>query len=327
VQGATPAYLRITNWQIASGRSFTTAEDESAAMVVLIGQTVYQQLFNSYDNPVGAHLLVKGQSMRIVGLLAAKGQSSYGQDQDDVIIIPFTTAEEKVLGVAAPSAAQTIATTTISNATVSVNTTAAAFPPAVNPYNIPPRITGYVNSIYVQAISQAAVPQALQQVSDTLRRRHHIRAGDTPDFAIRNLSQIAQTAQGSSQIMALLLAVVASISLLVGGIGIMNILLVSVTERTREIGLRMAIGARRLHVLLQFLTEAIFLSVSGGIGGCAVGIAVSLLISAVAHWPTLLSAAAIGGGFLFSAAVGIFFGYYPARKAARLNPIEALRYE
>jgi macrolide transport system ATP-binding/permease protein len=327
IQGATPGYLRVTNWQIDRGRLLEQADENGAAMVVLLGQTAYRQLFNAYENPVGANVLVKGQSMRVVGLLAAKGQSGYGQDQDDVVIIPFTTAERKVLGVAAPSQAQITATTTISNATMSVTTSAAAFPPPPNPYNIPPRMTGYVNSIYVQAVTKEQVATALEQVTDTLMRRHHIRAGATADFAVRNLSQIAQTAESSSRIMALLLAIVASISLLVGGIGIMNILLVSVTERTREIGLRMAIGARRLQVLLQFLTEAIFLSVSGGIAGIAGGILVAMLTSTVAHWPTRLSAGAIAGGFAFSAAVGIFFGYYPARKASHLNPIEALRYE
>jgi len=327
VQGATPSYLRVTNWQIAAGRSFDQADEGHAAMVALLGQTVYQQLFSLFENPIGARILVKGESMRVVGLLAPKGQSTYGQDQDDVVIVPFTTAEQKVLGVAAPNQGQSIATTTVSNATLTVTTTAAAFPPPPNPYNLPARITGYVNQIYVQAASEEQVPAALQQVSDTLIRRHHLQAGGTMDFAIRNLSQVAQTAESSSRIMALLLAVVASISLLVGGIGIMNILLVSVTERTREIGLRMAIGARRLHVLLQFLTEAIFLSVAGGIAGIVGGVGVSMLISVVAHWPTLLSAAAIIGGFVFSAAVGIFFGYYPARKASHLNPIEALRYE
>ncbi len=327
VQGATPSYLRVTNWRIAAGRPLEAEDENNAAMVALLGQTVHRQLFGGYENPVGAAILVKGQSLRVVGLLAAKGQSTYGQDQDDVVIIPFTTAQQKVLGVAAPSQAQAVATTTIANATVSVTTTAAAFPPPPNPYNIPARLTGYVNNIFVQAVSQELVPVALQQVNDTLMRRHHIRPGDTADFAIRNLSEVAQTAESSSRIMAVLLAVVASISLLVGGIGIMNILLVSVTERTHEIGLRMAIGARRLHVLLQFLTEAIFLSATGGIAGILGGVTVSLLISALAHWPTLLSFAAIAGGFLFSAAVGIFFGYYPARKASRLNPIEALRYE
>jgi len=327
VQAATPSYLRVTNWQIAAGRALDESDEGSAAMVALLGQTVYRQLFAGDENPIGADILVKGHSVRVVGLLAAKGQSSYGQDQDDLVIIPFTTGEQKILGVAAPSQSQAIATTTISAATMAVTTTAAAFPPPPNPYNIPPRLVGYVNSIYVQAVSQDQVPVALQQVNDTLMRRHRIRPGDTADFAIRNLSEVAQTAESSARIMALLLAVVASISLLVGGIGIMNILLVSVTERTREIGLRMAIGARRLHVLLQFLTEAVFLSVTGGVAGIVGGVAVSVLISTVMHWPTLLSAAAITGGFAFSAAVGIFFGYYPARKASRLNPIEALRYE
>ena len=179
----------------------------------------------------------------------------------------------------------------------------------------------------MQAANQAEVQTAIRQVTDILARRHRIKPGADNDFNVRNLSQIAETAESSSRIMAILLAAVASISLVVGGIGIMNILLVSVTERTREIGLRMAIGARRLHVLLQFLAEAVFLSVTGGVAGIVMGIAFSLAISAIFGWSTPISAAAIAGGFLFSAAVGIFFGYYPARKAARLDPIEALRYE
>jgi macrolide transport system ATP-binding/permease protein len=327
IQGATPSYLTVTNWQIAAGRGFDRSDEASAATVALLGQTVVKQLFSPYENPVGARLLVKGTSVVVVGLLAAKGQSTFGQDQDDVIIIPFSTAETKVLGVAAPSQAQSIATTTVSNATVAVTTTAASFPAPPNPYNIPPRLSGYVNQIFVQAASKDVIPAAMRQMTETLARRHRIRAGETADFAIRNLSQVAEAAEGSSRIMALLLAVVASISLLVGGIGIMNILLVSVTERTREIGLRMAIGARRLHVLLQFLIEAILLSVAGGIVGVIGGVIASALISLVAHWPTRLSLTAVIGGFAFSAAVGIFFGYYPARKASHLDPIEALRYE
>jgi macrolide transport system ATP-binding/permease protein len=313
IQGVTPSYLDIGNWQVVAGRGLSTEDNDTAAMVCLIGQTIFHSLFAETENPVGAIVLVKGKPVRIVGLLAGKGQSSFGQDQDDIVFIPFTTAERKILGVAAPSQTQ--------------STLSAIYPPPPNPYGMPPRIIGYVNQIFVQAKGPDQVRAALEQVTDILTRRHHIRPGDTADFAVRNLSQVAQAAEGSSRIMALLLATVASISLLVGGIGIMNILLVSVTERTREIGLRMAIGARRLHVLLQFLVEAVLLSAIGGTVGIAVGILASGLISWFAHWPTLLSAAAVGGGFLFSAAVGIFFGYYPARKAARLNPIEALRYE
>ncbi|NRO96973.1 ATP-binding cassette domain-containing protein [Paraburkholderia sp. NMBU_R16] len=313
IQGIAPAYLQTANWRIAAGRPITVDDERNASMVALIGQTVYQQLFGAAENPVGAMLLVKGTPVRVIGLLAGKGQSTYGQDQDDVLMIPFTAAEQKVLGVAVPSQVQTAAN--------------SHFPPPTDPYGRPPRLTGFVNQIYVQAVSPQQVQLAIGQVSETLRRRHHIRAQDTSDFAVRNLSQIAETAEGSSHIMAMLLATVASISLLVGGIGIMNILLVSVTERTREIGLRMAIGARRLHVLLQFLVEAVFLSVTGGFAGMVFGVVASELITVVAHWPTVLSSAAVIGGFAFSAAVGIFFGYYPARKASRLDPIEALRYE
>ena len=327
IQGVTPSFLPMTNWQIAGGRTLNRTDEAGASMVAVIGNTVYRQLFRPYENPVGAHILIKGRSLQVVGLLVSKGQTPFGQDQDDLVMIPFTTAQQKVLGVAAPSQAQNLATTTISGASVPVNTTASAFPAPPNPYNIPPRLAGYVNAVFVQATGPEHVSAALTQVRETLMRRHRIGPGGTPDFSVHNLSQIAQTAESSSRIMALLLAVVASISLIVGGIGIMNILLVSVTERTREIGLRMAIGARRVHVLLQFLAEAVFVSITGGVAGIIFGVAVSALVSAVAHWPALLSPGAVIGGFVFSAAVGIFFGYYPARKASRLNPIEALRYE
>jgi len=313
ILGVSADYPSVANWRVAAGQAFTPDEQDRAAMVALLGATVRRQLFNDVENPVGAMVLVKGVPLRVVGLLDSKGQTSFGQDQDDLVMIPFATAERKVLGVAAPNP--------------TAGSANSYFPPPANPYAITPRLTGYVNQIYVQAASQVLVPSALDQVKATLVRRHHIRPGDVNDFAVRNLSQIQQTAAGSSRVMALLLATVASISLVVGGIGIMNILLVSVTERTREIGLRMAVGARRLHVLLQFLVEAVFLSVTGGCAGIVAGITISELISIVAHWPTLLSPAAILGGFAFSAAVGIFFGYYPARKAAHLNPIEALRYE
>ncbi len=315
IQGVSPNYPPITNWSIVVGRGLTEEDDNAAALVVLLGETVYRELFDESENPVGATILVKRVPMRVVGLLGAKGQTPFGQDQDDLVMIPFQTAERKVLGVATPTQSQ------------AQSSSSGLYAVAPNPFGLQPRLTGFVNSLFVQAVRAGDVQVAIDQVSDTLARHHHIKAGETKDFSVRNLSQIAAVVQGSSRVMALLLATVASISLIVGGIGIMNILLVSVTERTREIGLRMAIGARRLHVLLQFLSEAVFLSLTGGVVGIIAGVATSRAISAVAGWPTLVPVAAVAGGFVFAAAVGIFFGYYPARKASRLDPIEALRHE
>jgi macrolide transport system ATP-binding/permease protein len=313
IQGVTPSYLDIVGWHIASGSAMTEQQNDAAETVCLIGQTVYQNLFPAGEDPVGAIVLIKGVPTRVIGLLATKGQSGYGQDQDDVVMIPFNAAERKILGVAAPQTAQ--------------DQVSATYPVAANAFGISPRMTGYVNSIYVQAAAADLVSTAIVQVSATLARRHHIPVGQLDDFSVRNLSQIVAAQESSSQVMAALLAMVASISLLVGGIGIMNILLVSVTERTREIGIRMAIGAQRLQVLLQFLAESVLLSVTGGVAGIGFGLLVSVIISRVAHWPTQVSLTAVLGGFAFSAAVGIFFGYYPARKAANLNPIDALHYE
>jgi macrolide transport system ATP-binding/permease protein len=313
IQGVSANYPPMTNWRIAEGREITDDDDSAAAAVAVVGQTVARQLFGDSVSPIGALIQVKSTPMRVIGVLASKGQTPFGQDQDDLIMVPFTTAERKVIGVAAPTQAQ-----------APLNW---IYPAPPNPYGLTQHLAGYVNQIFVQAGNTADVQAAIDQTTEILKRRHRIKPGSEDDFSVRNLSQIAETAETSSRIMALLLAAVASISLLVGGIGIMNILLVSVTERTREIGLRMAIGARRLHVLLQFLAEAVLLSVTGGVAGIATGVVASLGVGLLTGWPTPISGAAIAIGFLFSAAVGIFFGYYPARKAAQLDPIEALRFE
>ena len=332
INGVTPTYLQIRNWPVTSGRELTQEDERAASLVCLLGTTVVRNLFGEHQDPVGSMIRVKNVQMRVVGVLASKGQSSYGQDQDDGVLIPFTTAERKVLGVATPVLAQpaAAATASIINPYASVpNPTAIynASTTVISPFGAPPKMAGVVQIIFVEAHSEEQIPDAIQQITETLRTRHRIAPGRDLDFDIRNLSEIAKAAETSSHLMALLLATVASISLLVGGIGIMNILLVSVTERTREIGIRMAIGARRIHILLQFLVEAMLMSLIGGVAGILAGIAASESISLLAGWPTLLSSKAIIGGFLFSAAVGIFFGYYPARKASMLNPIDALRYE
>jgi macrolide transport system ATP-binding/permease protein len=313
IQGVSANYPPITNWRIEEGRPLTSDDEARAALVVLLGQTVRRQLFTSGESALGSFIQVRNVPLRVVGVLAAKGQSPFGQDQDDLVMTPFSTAETKVLGVASPLVAQTPYNW--------------AYPPPPNPFNLQARLTGFANQIYIQAVRPDKVQTAIIQATNTLLKRHRIRPGEIKDFDVRNLSQYVETAESSSRIMALLLASVASISLIVGGIGIMNILLVSVTERTREIGLRMAVGARRLHVLLQFLAEAVFLSVSGGVAGIMMGLVVSFAISLFFGWPTPISLGAIVGGFGFAAAVGVFFGYYPARAAASLDPIEALRYE
>jgi macrolide transport system ATP-binding/permease protein len=313
VTGVSSTYLAIRAWPLEAGRDLRDDDMAGARRVCLIGRTVLHNLFGDSENPIGAQILVRGVELEVVGLLTPRGQSGGGRDQDDVVLLPFSTAEQKVLGTAAPTQVQEQA-----------NELYAARP---NPFGIKPKLTGYVNAIFVQVRSPELVPQALEQVKQLLAQRHRVAEGQVPDFDVRNISDVAQAREGSSRIMKFLLAAVASISLLVGGIGIMNILLVSVTERTREIGIRIAIGARRVHVLMQFLVEAVLLSGIGGLAGVLAGISISAVISWAAGWPTLLSWPAIAGGFLFSAAVGVFFGYYPARRASLLDPIEALRYE
>jgi macrolide transport system ATP-binding/permease protein len=333
IQGTTSNYFAIRDWPPSIGRIFTDSEEKAGAAVCLLGQTVVNNLFGEGQNPVGATIRVKNFPMKVIGVLSVKGQSSYGQDQDDVVIVPFNTAERKVLGVSAPPAAATpaaAATANASNPYASVPTTNSVYSSSTestSPFGGAPKITGVVNTVYIKASSSEQVDNAVTQITHTLHERHHIQAKQDDDFTVRNLSEIAAASESATRVMTLLLAAVASISLLVGGIGIMNIMLVSVTERTREIGIRMAIGARRVHIMLQFLVEAMMLSLMGGFAGIVLGVLVSKLISAMAEWPTLVSPVAVAGGFIFSAAVGIFFGYYPARKASMLHPIEALRYE
>ena len=316
IQGVSLSYLTIRNWPILAGRGLTEADEQDGNPVCLLGQTVLNNTFGEYSDPVGATILIKNVPMTVIGVLAAKGHSPTGQDQDDVVIIPFSTAQERVLGVAAPSSAQSLS-----------NNLFTTIGPPPNPFGVQPRLQGFVNTIFVQARSTALVKTALEQVTKTLETKHHIKAGQADDFAVRDMTEIAEVAEQSSQAMELLLAAIASISLIVGGIGIMNILLVSVTERTREIGIRMAIGARRMHVLMQFLIEAMLISLIGGGAGIVAGIIASEIISSVAGWPILLRTDVIALAFVFSATVGMFFGYYPARQASQLNPIDALRYE
>jgi macrolide transport system ATP-binding/permease protein len=313
VQGISPGHLDIQVWPLVAGRRMTLEEEQTAARVCLVGQTVLANLFGPHENPLGAEILVKSVPLRVIGVLSSIGQTGFGRDQDDVILLPFATAETKVLGVAAP--------TQVAEPSTSI------YAAQLNPFGIQPKLTGYVNMIFVKARDATRVDATLAQVTRILEARHRTPPGQPPDFDVRNVSQVAQAREDSGRIFAALLATVASISLLVGGIGIMNILLVSVTQRTREIGLRMAIGARRMHVLLQFLVESVLLAVIGGVAGILLGVTVSQLVAWLAGWPTLLSPAAIVGGFLFSAAVGICFGYFPARRAALLDPVAALRYE
>jgi putative ABC transport system permease protein len=255
-----------------------------ANKVCVIGKTVVANLFLGSD-PVGQTIRIKKMPFKVLGVLAQRGQNAFGQDQDDVILVPVTTAQKKMLGIT------------------------------------------YLNMIFISARSADLINMAQDQITSLLRQRHKINPRDDSDFMLRSQTDLAQTASATSQIMTLLLAAVASVSLVVGGIGIMNIMLVSVTERTREIGIRRAIGARRRDILLQFLVESVILSVLGGLIGVLAGIASTLMISYMANWPTLVSPLSVLGAFSFSGAVGVFFGFYPARKASLLNPIDALRYE
>jgi putative ABC transport system permease protein len=289
IQGTTPDYLLIRDWDLEAGRFFAPADLDGATKVAVLGQTVKDYLFGGGE-AIGQIIRIKKVPFTVIGLLTRKGQSSWGQDQDDVVLIPLSTAKKRVLGVSQAN-------------------------------------SRFVGQIQIKAASADLLSDVQEEVTDLLRQRHHLQAYQENDFDVRNLAETFAAQAESSRTMTLLLGAIASVSLLVGGIGIMNIMLVSVTECTREIGLRMAVGARSRDILGQFLIEAMTLALIGGVLGVLLGVGGSTLIAVLAHWSTLITPTSIAVAFGSSALIGIFFGYYPAHKAAFLDPIEALRYE
>jgi putative ABC transport system permease protein len=285
ITGVAPTYTFIRSWPLSGGRFLNENEVASAAKVAVLGETVVGQLFPGGNSPLGQTIIIKGAPFTVIGTLSPLGQSGLGQDQDDTVLIPYTSAMERLTGLTT------------------------------------------VNALMVSATTSAEIQPVTQLVTQLLEQRHRIVPPQTDDFQIRNLQAIAQTASQTGTVMELLLAGVAAVSLVVGGIGIMNIMLVSVTERTREIGLRMAVGARAATILRQFLAEAIVLSTIGGLIGVAAGAIATVGLTLLTRWPTAIPLQWIFASVAFSAIVGIFFGYYPARQAAQLNPIEALRFE
>jgi putative ABC transport system permease protein len=283
-RGFSPEYFRIKRWNVIQGVPFDLNAVEAAAPVCVLGQTVKQILFGNQD-PIGATIRIQSVPFQVIGVLEPKGMTAFGSDQDDTILVPYTTGQKKLAGYT------------------------------------------WLNDILCSAVAPEAVPPAKDQITSLLRERHRIGPGQDDDFSIRNPEEQLQTQMEASRTMTLLLVSIGSVSLLVGGIGIMNVMLVSVTERTREIGVRMAVGATESQVQMQFLGEAVMLCLTGGVAGVLLGVLGTNLIGQILGWPTKLSVDALIAAALFSVAVGVFFGYYPARKAAKLDPIEALRYE
>jgi putative ABC transport system permease protein len=286
IQGTGPDFPTVRAWAITKGAYFSAADVKAATKVAVLGTTVVENLFGSADaNPVGQIIRIKGAPFRVIGVLERKGGSMMGQDQDDVVCVPYTTAQKRLMGIT------------------------------------------YIQTIMVSAISPERIDAAMEEITRLLRQRHRLGSGQEDDFVIRSQQEIAAAATQMSSVLTMLLGAIASVSLLVGGIGIMNIMLVSVTERTREIGVRRALGARRSDIRTQFLIESSLISGLGGTVGIGLGILVARLIARFAGWPTLVQPQVVVAAFVFAGLVGIFFGIYPAAKAARLNPIEALRYE
>ncbi|MBO9200099.1 MULTISPECIES: ABC transporter permease [Niastella] len=284
IQGVSPDYLTIRDWPLKDGITFTQEHVNTADKVCLIGQTVVENIFGSED-PVGKIIRFNKIPFKVIGVLGEKGENAFGQDQDDIIIAPYTTVQKRILAIP------------------------------------------YIQNIYASAVDENSSAQATTEVTDILRTSHKLKATDEDDFMVRTQAELINTFSSTSQLLTVLLAAIAGISLVVGGIGIMNIMYVSVTERTKEIGLRMSIGAQGTDILFQFLIEAILISITGGILGVILGITASRLVTLFLSWPTLVSQSSIMLSFMVCAITGVFFGYYPAQKASRLDPIEALRYE
>ena len=331
--GTTMAFLEIRDWALAEGEPFTERDILNANRVCLLGQTLVRELFQG-ESPVGKEVRVKDVSFRVVGTLAAKGANMMGSDQDDILLAPWTTIKYRVTRSSLATTNQSAAGSSGSG----VNTLSRLYPsdaPALYPKpsesqvannRMPVRFTN-IDQILTAAWSPDEIPAAIEQITEILRERHRLRPGEPDDFTIRDMTEMTNTLTSTTRLMTNLLLCVAMISLVVGGVGIMNIMLVSVTERTREIGLRMAVGARARDILRQFLVEAVVLCVAGGAMGILLGHGGSQMVRVLMRWPVETSPAAIVAAVLVSASVGIAFGFYPAWKASRLDPIDALRYE